>query len=79
MTDERQMNTFQIDVDTGEVRAITFFEGVFPTAMDFDLIGKCFYWFDSTYKGIRKTAFDNSYRGVFLSQFGNATIRINSI
>lgn len=73
MTDEEQGNTFQIDVETGEVRAVTFNEGMHPTAMDFDPIGKSFYWIDSrpTYRRIKKTALDNSYRGVFVDQFGN--------
>lgn len=61
MSDKRQKNVFQIDVDTGEVRALTINQGVFLTAMTFDPLCNCFYHFDSVNRIVKKTAFDNTY------------------
>lgn len=61
MSDERQKNVFQINIDTGEVRALTINQGFYLTAMTFDPLCNCFYHFDRVNQIVKKTAFDNSY------------------
>lgn len=62
VSDEWQVNIFQINVDTGEVRALTDSTRVYsgPTALAFDPLRKNLYYYDKKNLVIRLTSLDGS-------------------